>query len=317
MAVLIAVCGVAVGLPEKAPGATLNFVNGDGLGEGFNDPGLGAARIAAFEYALGLWSDILLDGYAGETISVYAQMNPLGGSSGGATLGQAGATSSSREQSGLIPNTWYGMPLLNHVYGSDYNGSDHEINATFNSSVDEAGVLLGDWYYGTDALPTGNDVDFVTVVLHEIGHGLNFASAIAQSGTLPDGYPGIYDRFLIEGATGGTALTSMTDAQRANALTSNDLYWMGEEGVAGNGGVRPRIHAPAQYEAGSSVSHLDETVHNLELMSPEYDVADHEISSMELGMLSDMGWTIIPEPGQVAMLLGLAVMGIFWFRRRK
>jgi hypothetical protein len=49
-----------------------------------------------------------------------------------------------------------------------------------------------------------------------------------------------------------------TIPQRADAITSDDLFWNGAAGVAGNGGVRPKLFAPDPFRPGSSVAHLDE-----------------------------------------------------------
>ena len=325
-AVVLALCVVVSAalmvIPGTASAASFNLINNDSPGEGFNDPVLGPARLAAFSFALDIWGGWIDDTYGGETINIAAEMNPMPGGPTSAVLGSAGANWLHANFGSSDPDyqssTIYGSPLANHLAGSDIH-LDPEMSATFNSDVDNGFVLGGtDWYYGTDASP-GGDIDFVTVVLHEVGHGLNFFGLInSTNGTwLAGGMPGIYDRFLVDAPTGGTPLTAMTNPQRKAAITSGELYWMGAGGVAGNGGNRPQIYAPSPYEGGSSVSHLDETVHTNELMSPMYSGPDHVPSDIELGMLTDMGWNLVPEPGQVAMLLGLAVMGLYWRRRQK
>ena len=322
------VVALVVALPGTASAIMLNFVNNDGPGEGFNDPVLGPDRVAALTYSMNLWGHLLVDAYPGETINVLAQMDPLGGTATRATLGWGGVNYVWREfgsaDPAYLPNTWYGDPLANHLNGGDLRPGMPEVAVTFNSDVDNA-IVLGsvDWYYGTDANPGGH-IDFPTVAIHEIGHGLNFFDLIAIDVIgLPDGAfliddnPGIYDRNLILGATGGTPLTAMSNAERAAAVISDELYWFGSAGVAANGGVRPKIYAPNPYEPGSSVAHLDETVFPNELMSPFYSGPDHRPSGVELGMLKDMGWAVIPEPGTMA-LAGLGVLA--WLRsarRRK
>jgi hypothetical protein len=146
------------------------------------------------------------------------------------------------------------------------------------------------WYYGTDA-NSGSNLDFVSVVLHEIGHGLDFLSQYnSWDGGYYNGYPGIYDRFLELGD--GTDMTAMSNASRKAAAVSNNLYWNGASGISGNGGVRPKIYAPSSIEPGSSLSHTDETLHKYDLMSPVYSGPDHDPGSIDLGMLADMGWSV-------------------------
>ena len=63
------------------------------------------------------------------------------------------------------------------------------------------------WYYGTDGNTPSTQMDLMTVVLHEIAHGLNFSGSMSYSrglgnwgyGDLP-AYPDIYDTFMRDGS---------------------------------------------------------------------------------------------------------------------
>lgn len=315
---LTAACWLALG-PTSASAILFDFVNGDDAGEGFNDPTFGVARQSAFQYALNIWGNLLTPSYVGETIQVYAQFNSLGGTESSATLGQA------------APNLWatdgsfqYALGLANHYVGYDLGSgpTQYEIAAEFNADVDD-GTVLGstNWYYGTDGNVAGN-IDFVTVVLHEIGHGLGLLSLIQQDGNYftigSNALPSTYDYFLAAGPTGTSYLTDMTAAERAAAITSDNLYWAGDAAVTANGGTRPELYAPASFAQGSSVSHLDENTYPNELMSPFYSGVDHSPGAVELGMLTDMGWTLstVPEPSSW-LLAGTITLGGFVVRRRR
>lgn len=286
----------------------------EGANEGFNDPTLGASRRNAFAHALGIWESYLVASYAGQTVTVQAAFDPLGGTSEAATLGRASANG------GAVVSrpTFAGTPLASQLRGFDTNGSTHDIKITFNSDIDNQTVLgPQDFYYGTDANP-GFDTDFVTVALHEIAHGLDFSSDIKSDGTLRNAtLSKVFDQFLTDSATGGTPLSGMTDAQRLTAITGDSLYWFGPSATAANGGNRVRMYAPSPYEKGSSVSHVDEGSHGELTLSPKYnnDIINHQISALELGMLEDMGWNItsVPEPS-TALSLALGAVG-FGFRR--
>lgn len=263
----------------------------DAAGEGFYDSTLGAQRRAAFEYALGIWSSLLPRSYVGETITVDVYFDPLGGSAFGAELAHAGPNQVHWDFSGGVASTVYGDALANHLHKGDLVTGRSEIVATFNSDVDNPTVLGSrSWYYGTDG-NCGSDSDFVSVVLHEMGHGLDFLSQYySWDGGYYNGYPGIYDRFLE--LSGGADMTAMSNADRKAAAVSNNLYWSGASGISGNGGVRPKIYAPSSIEPGSSLSHTDETLYKYDLMSPMYSGPNHDPGSIDLGMLADMGWSV-------------------------
>lgn len=296
----LGVSAVALFLSASSPAlADITFlpVYQDGAGEGFNDPTAGAQRKAAFEFALNIWGQQFSSAYAGETIRINAQMNPLGSG----VLGAAGPVHLFSDGS-----TFYGSALANHLSGSDQNVAN-EIQATFNST-------FPDWYFGTDANPANDEWDFVTVVLHEVAHGMNFFSEIGSSGAYNNGLPSIYDRFLED--SGGTDLVTMTNAGRSTAIRSTNLFWNGAGGVSGNGGIRPELFAPSTFQGGSSVSHLDQDTHAGLVMTPGLfnGLAIHELSDLELGMFHDMGWTAIPEPASLAIV---SLFGLVALRRRR
>lgn len=288
----------------------------EGADEGFNDPTLGASRRAAFAYSLSIWENYLTESYTGETIVVQAVFDPLGGTSDSAVLGRASANSGAI----ISGNTFAGTPLASHIKGLNTNGTSPDIQITFNSDIDNQTVLgPQDFYYGTDANP-GFDSDFVTIALHEIAHGLDFSSDVRSDGTFGNSsLSKIYDQFLIDSATGGTALSGMTDSERLAAITDNSLYWSGSHATAANGGRRVQMYAPSPYEKGSSVSHVDETTHGQLTLSPKFndDIINHEISALELGILKDMGWNIasVPEPS-TTLCFSLGMLGLGLRRKR-
>ncbi|MDB4525640.1 PEP-CTERM sorting domain-containing protein [Akkermansiaceae bacterium] len=301
----------------------------DGANEGFNDATLGAQRQAAFEYALGLWSNVLGESYGGETVVVDTQFNPLGGSPTSATLGFAGPLGS-----GFVSNpannptgnnnVFFPGALRNHLNQTDsVDGS--EITSTFNSDVDGA-VVLGSttFYYGTDDNAPSGTTDFVSTALHEIGHGLGWTGTLdvdTTNGTTDGSYINgtlfnSYD-FYVQRTSDGVALHTLGDADRFSAATGDNISWSGALGVAANSGTAPDLFAPTPSEPGSSYSHLDEGDFPTELMSPQATPGTgHTLSPLTLAILEDQGWTItaVPEPGS-ALLLSLA--GLFLARRRR
>jgi hypothetical protein len=285
-----------VALPAApARAAQVVFTYADDPGEGFNDPTLGAARRAAFEFATAIWGNAV---GGSVTIVVDAAMDPLGGSGSGAVLGQAGSALVARDFDGApLAGTWYPIPLANQLAGEDLAPSTADVIATFNSDVDN-GAVLGtvDWYYGTDANP-GSDIDFVAVVLHELGHGLGFFDMISQStGGWLSGFPDIYGRNLVLAGAPDVPFITMNDAARLSALTSGNVFWGGANVLAANGGGMAEIYAPSPYEAGSSISHWSTSLTPDQLMEPFYTGPQHG-SGLALSALRDLGWSLSAAGG--------------------
>jgi YVTN family beta-propeller protein len=279
---------VAAGAPSTGWALPIVVEYADGPDEGFNDPELGAARRGAFEHAVDLWSAIL----GGDVpVVVDVAMNPVGGSGSAAPLAQAGPLTLHRNFSGGVPNTFYAAALANQLRGLDVGGENvPEIIVTFNSDVDGP-IVLGsvDWYYGLDGLP-GPDIDFVTIALHELGHGLGFSPSIdGTTGrfSLFD-TPGIFDRNLARPGIG--SLAEMLTAERFAAITSGRVFWSGPHVANANLGPAA-LFTPDRFLTGTSLAHWDTSFSPDELMEPFYTAANHD-PGLLLPALVDMGWPL-------------------------
>ena len=71
------------------------------------------------------------------------------------------------------------------------------------------------------------------MVLHELGHGLGFSGfASVSTGVQLAGFPGIYERFLLDNSS-GLHWHQMSDAQRAaSAINTGNLVWDGVAATA-------------------------------------------------------------------------------------
>ena len=187
----------------------------------------------AFQYAVDIWEAQINSPVPIEVDAYWTSLDP-------GILGAAGADSLWRDYPGFPQaNTWYAVAMANALAGSDLNDSDPEIVAQFKSN-------FADWYFGTDGNTPFDKWDFVSVVLHELCHGLGFFGSMQVSSGLGywgygTGYPVIYDRYTETG--GGQALTSYASGSStlASRLQSGDIFFDGPYANVFNGGTRPEI----------------------------------------------------------------------------
>jgi hypothetical protein len=311
---LYLIVGVWVCAFAASANATATFViqNNNGPGEGFNDPTpfagapgnpaatLGQARLNAFQYAADLWGACL---NSNVTIIVAAQMSEQFCDGTSAVLGSAGANFVHTNFPGAPKaNTWYPDALADALAGVSLNGNNPDIGATFNSALNGDQSCLGGigWYYGFDQNP-GSDIDFVTVVAHEIGHGIGFQTFQSSGGFWFSSTPDTYGCNMYHIGNVPPDYLSMTQPQRGTCnIGDPNLVWDGASVKsvaedllsAGTDGVgRARLHGPNPYQSGSSLSHWSPALTPNQVMEPFYTGANHSLL-LELYLLQDIGWPV-------------------------
>lgn len=305
VAVLVAVLATA---RLAAASATITVVNIDGAGVGLNDPTpvapvggnpgvtLGAQRLNAMQYAADSWGAVV---DSSVQIRVAASFTTLTCSASSAVLGQAGTSTVHRDFSGApAASRWYAAALANSLAGTDLSASADDITATFNSAIGTTCAFPSTFYYGYDASPPGGTLDFVSIVLHELGHGLGFSTFVSLStGAKLGGFDDAYMVSLEDFGT-GKHYPIMTDAERVTASkNTGNLQWTGALVTAASGGYSSgvgatgflRMYAPNPQQSGSSVSHFDTALTPNELMEPSYTGPNHDVTTT-LTLLRDLGW---------------------------
>ena len=199
----------------------------------------------------------------------------------------------------LNPLSLYPVALAEKIAGKSLNSDpEGDIILTVNSSIN--------WYLGTDGQTPVQKYDLVTVVLHEICHGLGFYDSFDADATVGwygiSSVPIIYDTF-IENSSGNRLTDSLKfpnySTDMRSQLTGNQLYFNGPLLKTYSSSVnysilRAKLYAPSTWDKGSSISHLDEssTLRVNSLMTPFIDLGEaiHNPGKYTFSILGDLGW---------------------------
>lgn len=236
-------------------GVTFNITYQD-VNTGFNDPTLGSQRKSVLQSALAYVASVL--NTPGGKVDINVSSVYLAGQ----YLANAG------------PIVVWSLPLTPGIN----NGSVFQHLS--NGSIDPNGPgypdmqLTVNWnynYYLGTGDPGPTQFDLLTVLIHEITHGIGFLSSIAYNdsvcggGSRPNGtgwtgsQPDIYsamDTFLVTGNGNYFINSSFYYTGQNNYFLGNDngVYCAGPEATS-LWGTRPRIYAPSTFQCGSSISH--------------------------------------------------------------
>ena len=245
---------------------------------------------AAVEYAVSILETILPADAKFTIKASWERITTAGVLASSGITGYAGGWSIDAQN----PNVLYPVALAEKISGKSLNDSlAADITLRINSTVQ--------WYFGTGGGTPGDKYDLVTVVLHEVCHGLGFFDSMNAQNNIGsygiDSIPMIYDTFIENGQ--GKRLTDTLAFQNySNALyrelTGGNLYFNGPLLRTYTGGSLASIYAPPDWDSGSSISHLDEdnTKDPNTLMTPFIDKGEaiHNPGKLTLSILGDLGW---------------------------
>lgn len=237
----------------------------------------------AVQAAVDIWSENFAS-----TVPVNVNVK-WGSSSSYGVLASASAKNNFSNFNGAPDKTlYYASALANALAGRDLDPTSPEIEILITSNAP--------WYYGTDGNCPARSFDLVSVILHEMGHGLGFVS-----GNYYDAFSG-FGR--VDQPTPFDAYAQLPDGRRladmpspsleAGKAMTSDLVWSGENAVKANNGIKPKLYTPSTYEPGSSISHLDEATFSQSVdnavMTPNLDSGEvfHLPGPLVLAMFEDM-----------------------------
>ena len=252
-------------------------------------PGFPQNAKTAFEHAAGIWEGLIDSPVPIKIQAFWSNLNE--GVLGSAIYWSAFANFDGAQKQ----NVFYPVALAEKIARKELNDEeDFEILANFSSNIN--------WYFGTDGNSGAAQYDFVTVVLHEIGHGLGFSSSFEVEGT--NGVVGAFNTSVpiifdtqIENSSAVKLVqgfTSPSGLLRSQLISNNLKINITKTPVAS-----AQLYAPATFDGGSSISHLNESSYSggsgNSLMTPQIGLNEiiHNPGPLTLGILSDMGWEII------------------------
>ncbi len=193
--------------------------------------------------------------------------------------------------------------------GVDSNGVAADGEITWN--------FANPWAFGNTVSNT--EYDFDSTAMHELLHTFGFLSNVDNAGSNTGNNWTMFDSFIVNNAD-----TKVIDpdfdwntAYNPNLSgNSGGLYFGGPNAVAAYGGPVP-LYTPNPWSSGSSMSHLDDstfTGSNTQLMNAISDtgLGVRTLSPIELGILKDLGYTVVPQGASVFLFFSLALL-----RRRK
>ena len=219
---------------------------------------LGEQRLIALQRAAEIWGTLIDSSIEIRVQASFASLNCDATSS---VLATAGPVQSLQDFAGVEhPGTWYAAALANKRARTDLLPRADDIRANFNVNLGTPNCFAGaGWYYGLDNAH-GDGVDFISVALHELGHGLGFLTLVnLETGGEFLGAPDIFERHLVDTAM-GRAWPSLTNAERvASSINTRRVAWDGPRvteqapEVLAAGTPILRVHSPAALAADFEV----------------------------------------------------------------
>lgn len=250
---------------------------------------------AAFAYAVSIWESLIES-------EVPIRMEAKWSSLDENVLGSCGPeTHYSNFKNAPYEDRFYAVAIAEKIAKEELNGeSRYDMIANFNKNFD--------WYLGIDMECPDTLYDFVSVVLHEIGHGLGFTGFFYTTGEDAGGYG--YNPYGAGAATSFDILVNNNKGNQLvdesfydnfsvelyNALTSSNLFSDSPVATKINKNIKPRLYAPFEFDGGSSIYHLNDATYPHgnpnSLMTHAVGQAEaiHHPGALTLGIMDDIGW---------------------------
>lgn len=239
------------------------------------------------EQAIAVWDKILISRIPIHMDVIWEPLDPR-------TLASAGADRVYKNfRNAPFKEIWYPSALAEAIQGENINGSGPDIVLRINAQ--------GNWNLGT--APTLFSYDMLTVVLHEVAHGIGFMSSFSDDDATYvqwgiQNIPFIFDKFMRDEA--GNEITNprfyTNDSQKLlDAVSKNAVTFKVDSGAFAPTGLV--LHTEIPFSSGASLSHFS-TAQRLnvqdQLMHPSIRPGFRSIlpGPGTLAVLYQMGWAL-------------------------
>ena len=282
---------------DAGSGVTLTCYFKDPDGVGFRDPSSGAARRERLYDAVGYIASVVAPA-APRTLVIV--VNPSGNDSGsGVPVAYCGPVLIP-EGNLLVPLAWYHLDGVTPPSG-------------YTSYPDM--LLTVNWFYAWHEAPTpppADRLDLISVLIHELTHGLGFNGVLCDSTPAGSGTFTRFDRLI--GRANGSPLVDQTSVYEGTAqdLVSETLVFLGSEAAVAYG-TYPPLYAPDPYVQGTSLEHWDpQRLGSMNaVMKPSYltGSAMRQYAPFEIAALRDLGYADAGASGLPACpLTGITIL---------
>ncbi len=232
---------------------------------------------------------------------------------GGASGASAGGLASSQ------PTIELSMMPTSTVYKASTNTEslwrDKQLIYTPSNTYDICIYLntrqLSSFYIGAGT-DTNYHYDFQSVIAHEIGHNMGFASLAQKDGGFTQlsltnaTYYTAFDELMV-GADGEKLLDKLKVDPEGKVFSIDENISLE--------GTELTVYNPFYWEAASSMNHVNGG-DNLMYYSLQPGQVKRELSVAELNLMSAMGWQVIPEPS-TATLSVVGLSALLFYRKRR
>lgn len=244
----------------------------------------------AFEYAVSIWESIISSPIPIRVTAHWRELDE-------GVLGSCTPYSYYSSFAGALkPDVQYPVALAEKLHGDHLNYEENpDLIASFSSKVM--------WYLKTDGMTPYGQYDFVTVVLHEIGHGLGFTGGAYSDTDENKGYwdvgqPYYFDTFITNNVRQSIRDTNVYENgtnQLYKQFTNNSMYFRSPVVLNSNNNMAAKLYAPPEYDPGSSIYHLDEYTYDdteNSLMTPwvSDEQGVHDPGYLTEAIFSELGW---------------------------